>query len=114
MATTKTVTRYRSRPKKKRRRKAGFTLPISIIAPLAMQGVKFVENTTNHGLSDATKVLVKDFTGYQPDPNYDAFKFNRMKEGLLPLLVGVAVHKVAGRLGLNRALGRAGVPIIRI
>lgn len=79
-----------------------------------MQGVKFVENASNHGLHDATQVLVKDFTGYQPDPRYDAFKFNRMKEGLLPVMVGILVHKLAGRLGINRALGRAGVPIIRI
>jgi len=37
-----------------------------------------------------------------------------MRLGLMPLAVGVLVHKVAGRLGINRAIASTGIPFIRI
>lgn len=114
---TKTITRYRAAPKAKRRRKkGGFTLPISVVAPVGMlawaTGQRAVKNP-EEGLNHAMGAL----TGYRADAvkkGWKPFHAQRMTEGALPILVGVLVHKLAGKLGVNRALSQAGVPIIRI
>jgi hypothetical protein len=31
-----------------------------------------------------------------------------------PVLLGTVVHKIANKLGVNRAIARAGIPIVRI
>jgi len=36
------------------------------------------------------------------------------KQTLIPIFIGFLAHYVAGKLGINRALGRARVPILRI
>lgn len=35
-------------------------------------------------------------------------------KGILPVVGGVMVHKVASKLGVNRALARAGIPFLRV
>ncbi|GAI32548.1 unnamed protein product, partial [marine sediment metagenome] len=56
---------------------------------------------------------VRSLTGY----NYETHSWHPtdMRYGLLPILLGMGVHKIVGsKLGVNRALGRAKVPFIRI
>lgn len=112
---TKTVVRYRNAPRKKtRRRKSGFTVPIAVAAPIAMIGARAIKEASEHGVSDGMNVLTKGLIGYQSDPNYPAWKLGRMKEGMLPILIGAVVHKVAGKVGINRALAQAGIPFVRV
>lgn len=62
----------------------------------------------------AAKAVVSNYTGY--NVNKGAWKPMNMRHGVLPLIIGALVHKFVGGapLNLNRALGQAGVPFIRI
>ena len=62
---------------------------------------------------EAGKNLVRNYTGY--DLTDHKWWFGNLTKGLLPLVIGIVVHKVVGGfLGVNRALGRARVPILRV
>jgi hypothetical protein len=52
------------------------------------------------------------YTGFRPGDRrwYPA----DMAVGLGPLLVGFAVHYGASKLGINRMLGRARIPLVRV
>lgn len=100
--------------KKKRRRANKFTLPITIVAPMAAVGVDVVKYSNDRGLSSGMYRLTEIMTGYNPNNKSDPWDISRMKSGLFPILAGMVVHKIAGRLGVNRALGKAGVPYLRV
>ena len=113
MATaTRTITRYRSRPKKKARRRAKFTLPIAITIPVASQAITLGKLALDTSPQNAMAVAGRYYTGF--DTRDHKFHMDGLKAGLLPLLMGITVHKLAGAVGINRALGRAKVPWIRI
>lgn len=109
---TKTVVKYRNRPTKKRRRKAGTTISMSmaagIIAGLYTPGSYLLQGDARNSM----RFLSRNYTGY--DPMEGRFYVNDIKKGLVPLAVGAVVHKIAGKVGINRALGRAGLPFIRV
>lgn len=108
---TKTRVIYRNK-KKTRRRKNRFTLPLAVMAPTAYLGMNTITNFQKIGANAALAVLTNQLTGY--DPRTNKWAFSNMTHGLLPLLVGAFAHKAAGRLGINRMLSSAGIPIIRI
>lgn len=58
--------------------------------------------------------LAKSYTGY--DANTGKWEPHLMASGLVPLVIGLAVHKFVGGapLNANRALAAANVPVIRI
>jgi len=62
----------------------------------------------------AGKAIVSNYTGYSIDEGN--FTIQRLSVGLVPLIVGCLVHKFVGGapLNVNRMLGSAGVPLIRI
>ena len=114
MAETKTIVRYRS-PKKVARRhsKRKFTLPLAIVA--GMTPYIFHEYDLYHnkgGLGTMLQYASKPFVPI--DPFTGKFDTCDLKWGLIPLSVGVGVHVVANKLGINRAIARAGIPFIRI
>lgn len=49
--------------------------------------------------------------GYLPGQGFTSFY---LKEGAFPIIAGIAAHKIAGLLGVNRLLGKHGIPLIRI
>lgn len=57
------------------------------------------------------KYVLGSLTGYVPGAGFNT---QYMTEGALPILAGFTAHWLAGRLGINRMLGRARVPLIRI
>jgi hypothetical protein len=66
-----------------------------------------------HGAQGGAKELGRIWTGY--DFTDGSFDWGRMKWGLLPAVAGGIAHWLIGRkLGLNRMLASAGIPIIRI
>lgn len=116
-AKRRAIVRYRNRPRARRRSRAKFTLPLSIVAPVGVLGVKTVDMASSHGIVEGSNYLTGALTGYRPDwkaKGWKPFHFERVKDGILPIMIGVMVHKLAGMAGVNRALGRAGVPIFRI
>lgn len=109
---TKTVVRYRNRPTKKRRRKASTTVSMALAAGI-VAGVYSPGSYLLQGdARNAMRFLSRNYTGY--DPMEGRFYVNDIKKGLVPLAVGGIVHKIAGKVGINRALGRAGLPFIRV
>jgi len=105
---TKTVVRYRNRPAKKRRSKKRFTLPLAVTIPLGFVAYDSYKELNRSGTSGAFNVMFAETTGYSLDKH--DWKFKR----IAPILLGLLAHKLAAKLGINRALGRAGVPYIRI
>lgn len=97
---------------KRSRKRRGTTIPIAVIAPLAAEGFKVGGALISGDTRKAAEYLVADYTGYNINSN--DFRVDRLKHGLLPLLIGGGVHKLASKLGINRMLASSGVPWIRI
>jgi len=89
-----------------------FTIPIGIMAPLIGTLVEPAKRAYYGDFEGAFDDLSIKYTGYSPRSGQ--WNARGMQGGLLPLLIGFAIHWIAGKLGVNRALGRAGVPILRI
>jgi hypothetical protein len=109
----------RKRSKKRYSRKHGFTLPIAVVAGIAGGGGRLVYHATHddHGqgnpISNMAVEAGRIYTGY--DSRDGSFNAGLMRYGTLPLVVGIAIHKiVGGMLGVNRLLARTGLPVIRI
>jgi hypothetical protein len=91
------------------------TIPLAIVAgalPLATDVWNHRDN-----LEAMSYTAVKDLTGYKLPGRYGdgQFNFSETKKGLLPILAGMAIHKVVGGyFGLNRLLGSMGIPVVRI
>lgn len=109
----KTIVRYRSRPKAKHHRKAGMTIPLAVIGGLVPMGVDVVQAYKIGGAEAALGHVSMCTTGYDPSDGKIKLGF-AMQKLYGPLFLGMMVHKVAGRLGVNRMLSRAGVPVLRV
>jgi len=119
-----------ARRKKKNSRKRSLTVPLAPTLGLAagisptlfgfqgsqgrIQGAvyHFQHGGPAAGLKEFVRCGSMTFTGYDPE-GFEPFG-KHLGKGLLPLLAGFLVHWVAGKMGVNRMLGRAGVPILRI
>lgn len=88
------------------------TIPIAPVAGLAA-GLSFPAEALMRGdwLSAAYRVC-SSYTGY--DPQAQTWSMDNLKRGLMPLMIGFAIHWIAGKIGVNRMLGRAKIPLIRI
>ena len=93
-------------------RKKSFTLPVAILAGVAPGAIMTVNAFKTYGTTGGAIYAGKIYTGY----NIDSNKFNLadMRYGTLPVLVGFLVHKVASAIGINAAIARAGIPVLRI
>jgi len=108
MAKTRVI--YRNRFSKKRthhRRK--FTLPLAVMAGLSVPVIGTVQRISTP--AEIPPYLVAGFTGLGADGQ---FNFANLRAGAFPVMAGMAAHWIASKLGVNRALGQAGVPFIRI
>jgi hypothetical protein len=98
--------------KKGHRRSSGFTLPIAVVAgffPAVSSTVTFAGQV---GWKGVMPHLSRIMTGYNPDNN--TFNAAHLMRGMGPILLGLGVHKIASKLGINRALGAARIPFVRI
>ncbi len=113
MAKAKTRTVYRYKKANPHRSKKRFTLPIAVLLGFAPSISYAWSNFRSTGLEEGVRVFARSFTGY--DPASGVWNWAHLNTGLFPVLMGLAVHKfVGGMLGVNRTLGSAGVPIIRL
>ncbi len=93
-----------------KRRNTKFTLPLAIVAGFVPVGVGL---WNRRGSSQAMgDFLQAGFTGISPGTGQ--FQFSNMRAGLIPIAAGFFAHMVASRLGINRAISRAGIPWVRI
>jgi len=98
---------------KKTHRRRQATIPVAVVAgfgPLVASGIRGWRNETFRG---ASKEMLFALTGVDID-NEPHFNPGFMVNGTIPILGGILVHKVASKLGVNRALGRMGLPYLRI
>lgn len=97
---------------KKRSSKKGPTIPLAIAAPLVSVGADYANSVKSQGFAQASRFLNEKMTGF--DISTGQFHFSSMKYGALPVVVGGLVHKMASKVGINRAIAGAGIPWIRI
>lgn len=102
------------------KRQNGFKIPLAPIigmVPLAAESWNIAAvSPAFPSITAKGKALgqlwVSAFTGY--DVIEKRFRFEQFKDYGLPVLMGVAVHKLANMIGLNRIIAGARIPIIRI
>ncbi len=97
------------------RGKQGFTVPLAVVAgfaPLALGEFGAVKRALEGDTAGAAQQAVIYATGYNLDTK--SFHWPTFAGSYGPILAGMVVHKLAGRMGINRALANAGVPFVRI
>jgi len=98
--------------KKSRRRSKNFTLPVAVIGGF-MPMATYVVDGMNHGGINASLARVGiATTGYNAIDG--KFYPKAMASKMAPVLLGMVIHKFAGKLGINRMLASAGVPVVRL
>lgn len=97
---------------KPKRRGGGFTLPLAVVGGFVPLAVHAVDDYQVGGITHLGKGIAVRTTGYMVDTG--KFELKYLSQGLFPILAGLVVHKVASKMGVNRALARSGVPFFRI
>lgn len=96
----------------KSRRRAKTTIPVAVIAgfmPLAGRAITGYQGNGLYGVGDG---ILSGLTGYSTfDKKWHP---DIMAANVGPIVAGFAVHWAAGKFGINRALARAGVPLLRL
>jgi hypothetical protein len=105
---------YRARPR--HHSKAKMTIPLALIAGLAPTAMFALEGFqiqgSEGGIKEAAHRLTGRLTGYEWKGG--TWSLAELSKGWLPILAGVAAHKMANRFGINRWLSSTGVPLLRI
>ncbi|GAI69904.1 unnamed protein product [marine sediment metagenome] len=114
MAKTRAIARRRN-PARRRagRKRGGLTLPLAVIGGFVPALCDLRAAYKFGGFPCALEHVSLCTTGYDP---YDGkWKPGFAAEKLYgPLFLGVVVHKLAGRLGINRLIAQTGIPFFRI
>jgi hypothetical protein len=102
-----------AKEKKRRNGGRGLTIPLAVVAgltpPLISIAGKFPEGGIKLCMQEASRI----FTGW--DPVIGQYDITWMKFGALPVILGGLAHRfIGGKLGINRALSKAGIPFLRL
>ena len=86
--------------KKKRSGKRNKAIPVAIVAPLAMPAINYVLPKVMSGdIKGAVQSLALEYTGMDSAGKFHA---NQLVEAYVPVAMGVVVHKMASKFGINR------------
>ena len=96
------------RAKFKRSKK--MTLPLAVVAGFVPPALG-VWNRRN-SVTEMGNFLVAGFSGLNPGTG--EFNIGNLRYGVLPIVAGFMVHMFASKLGINRAIARASIPLVRI
>jgi len=109
IARRRTIVRYVRRG---HRSAAKMTVPLAVIGGFVPLGVRSYNGFKANGWVGGLDGISSGLTGYSVfDQKWHP---EIMMQYTAPIIGGFLVHWLAGRLGVNRALGRAKVPFIRI
>lgn len=97
---------------KRKRRAVKTTIPITVVGGIAAGMARPMESYLKGNIETGTSLVVRRYVGY--DFQRNSWNLGELKYGLIPLLGGVLVHKLAGKLGINRAIASTGLPYIRL
>ena len=103
--------------KRGNRKKAKMTIPLAMVAGLVGGPIAATLSAKDRFGGDWMKGIVWEggaLAGYDTDTQRWAGLSQMKKAGYAPMIAGFGVHWLAGKLGVNRMLGRAGIPFIRI
>lgn len=95
--------------KKRRRRKKQMTIPLALVAGFVPPVRVLVRERS---LDDVLLQASMIFLGF--DSSAGRWRLDALRFGTIPVLLGFFAHGVATKIGLNRMLGRSGIPFIRI
>lgn len=99
--------------KVKRHKRPQPTVPVAVLAGFAPFAMHLVQGYREAGFAGVANNAVLDTTGYYPLENRFDWKWPVAKF-YGPVLAGMLAHRVAGMVGINRTLARAGVPFLRV
>lgn len=109
IARRRTITRFIRRG---RSRASHSTVPMAVMAGFVPMAVRGYNGYKANGIVGGLDGISSALTGYSVfDQKWHP---EIMMQYLAPIAYGWGIHWLAGRLGVNRALGRAGVPFLRI
>ncbi len=94
-----------------------FTLPIAVVVGFSGPAMRVYGHYKSNGFmgeEGAIGELSRIMTGVNVQKNPATFEAWRLRYGLLPILLGLGVHKLANYIGINRMIAKAGIPVIRI
>lgn len=111
MAKVKKRRWYRRGRRSGPRGKRSFTLPLLVVAGI-VPGISRMWDSKAGGLTGVTNTASQIYLGYNPTDG--SRNFSNLKYGTLPIVMGILGHFLASKLGINRALGRAGIPVFRL
>ena len=98
--------------KSPKHRRPKFTISAAVVAgfmPLVSRAITGFQGNGWYGAGDG---VLSGLTGYSTfDKKWHG---DVMAANLGPIVAGVVIHKLAGKLGVNGALARAGIPFLRI
>lgn len=104
-----------AREKKGFRKSKAFTLPLAPVLGIASMLGGATGRTIPYALQGNYQGVLNEIRGsvigVHSDGRFDA---KMLIKCWTPVIIGVIVHWLASKVGLNRTLARAGVPIIRI
>ena len=91
-------------------RRKGFTIPLATVAGFVPLGVHALQDYRTGGWASLGDGLSRRLTGFGTEGSGGIWEPKYLAQGLLPILGGAAVHKIASRLGINRLLAQTGLP----
>lgn len=98
----------RARSKKPKRRfkgKVSLAVALSFIPLVSTTYQGFMRGGELGGVSQAAGAAMRALTGFEPGAA-EKWRLDRMYNGLIPIVVGIGIHKLASKTGVNRAMGR--------
>lgn len=99
-----------AKKKNGKRRRRTPTVSVAVVAGLAPGASRLYDHRAN--LSTLSNEAGRIYLGY--DSWTGNVNLQTLRYGLLPAFFGMVVHKVASRMGVNRAIASAGIPVLRL
>lgn len=99
-----------ARKQKSRHSRPKMTIPLAVVAGF----IPIIKGSWDRraSMTEVTRYLTVSTTGYDPVGKRWTTEF--LGQGTGAILGGFAVHWLANKIGINRLLGRAKIPLIRI
>lgn len=94
------------------KKKAQFTVSLASAAGFVPLAKTAYDGYQFGGITTAMNEVTLAMTGY--DPQRRVWRAANLMKGAVPIGLGLLVHKIASKLGVNRALGRAKIPFLRV
>ena len=97
---------------KARRKAAKMTIPVAVIGGVAgMPAMSLIIGDVKAGNWDLIPRHMGEIAGVT---STGTFSWPLAQKNMMPLIAGALVHKAAGIVGINRMLGKAKIPFLRV